>query len=80
MFLTSASLLDPPGTGTAAERERLEWISRDLARHGMCPHGWLLVERTPLRHGQEGLLGYPVHEIHYRGRCAPAPEDKASAE
>jgi hypothetical protein len=80
VFLARASIAYSPGAGSAAESERLEWIGSDLARNGMCPHGWLLVERTPLRRGREALLGYPVNEIQYRGRCAAAPVGKGPAE
>lgn len=78
IFLARTSLGDSPDPGAAAERERLDWIGGDLVRHGMCPHGWVLVERTPLRRGREGFLGYPVSEIQYRGRCADAPGGKAA--
>ena len=71
-FLARASIGHPPGADTAAESERLEWIGSDLARNGMCPQGWVLVERTPLRRGREPFLGYPVNEILYHGRCAVA--------
>ena len=77
VFLARASIANEPGVDTAAERERLEWISGDLARNGMCPHGWFLVERKPLQRGREALLGYPVNEIQYRGHCAAAPAAKA---
>jgi hypothetical protein len=80
VFLARASIAYSPSVGSAAESERLEWIGSDLARNGMCPHGWFLVGRTPLRRGREALLGYPVNEIQYRGRCAAAPADKAPAE
>jgi hypothetical protein len=80
VFLARASIAYSPSAGSAAESERLEWIGSDLARNGMCPHGWFLVERTPLRRGREALLGYPVNEIQYRGRCAPTPVGKARAE
>jgi hypothetical protein len=73
VFLARASIGHPPGADTAAESERLEWIGSDLVRNGICPHGWVLVERTPLRRGREPLLGYPVNEILYHGRCAAAP-------
>jgi hypothetical protein len=73
VFLARASIGHPPGADTAAESERLEWIGGDLVRNGMCPHGWVLVERAPLRRGREPLLGYPINEIFYRGRCAAAP-------
>src|SRR5258705_13421363 len=56
VFLARASIGHPPGADTAAESERLEWIGSDLMRNGMCPHGWVLVERTPLRRGREPLL------------------------
>jgi hypothetical protein len=77
VFLARASIAHPPGANTAAESERLEWIGSDLARNGMCPHGWVLVERTPLRRGREPLLGYPVNEIFYRSRCVAAPVGEA---
>lgn len=73
VFLARASIGHPPGADTAAESERLEWIGSDLARNGMCPQGWVLVERTSLRRGREPLLGYPVNEVFYRGHCAAAP-------
>lgn len=79
VFLIRSSIGYPPGERTAAESERLEWIGGDLARNGMCPDGWFLVERMPLRRGREGLLGYPVYQIQYRGRCA-APVGKVPAE
>jgi hypothetical protein len=80
VFLARASIAHSPGADTAAESERLQWIGSDLARNGMCPHGWVLVERTPLRRGREAFLGYPVNEILYRGRCAPAAVGKAPAQ
>jgi hypothetical protein len=80
VVLARASIGHPPSADTTAESERLEWIGSDLARNGMCPHGWVLVERTPLRRGREAFLGYPVNEILYRGRCAPAAVGKAPAQ
>jgi hypothetical protein len=80
VFLARASIGHPPGADTAAESERLEWIGGDLARNGMCPNGWVLVERTPLRRGREPLLGYPVNEIFYRGRCSATPVREPPAE
>jgi hypothetical protein len=77
VFLARASIGHPPGADTTAESERLEWIGSDLVRNGMCPQGWVLSERTPLRRGREPLLGYPVNEILYRGRCATAPVGEA---
>lgn len=80
VFLARASIGYPPGADTAAESERLEWIGRDLARNGMCPLGWFLVERTELKRGREALLAYPVDVIEYRGQCATQPVGKAPAE
>ena len=80
VFLARASIGHPPGVDTAAESERLEWIGGDLARNGMCPQGWVLVERTPLRRGREPLLGYPVNEVFYRGHCAAAAVGEVPAQ
>ena len=80
VFLARASIGHPPGADTAAERERLEWIGGDLDRSGMCPQGWVLVERAPLWRGREPFLGYPINEIFYRGRCASAPVPEPPAQ
>jgi hypothetical protein len=69
-FLARASLGRSAGAGGSAEAERIDWIRDALAAHGMCPDGWIITERTPLRRGRTALLGYPDHDILYRGICA----------
>jgi hypothetical protein len=69
-FLARASFGRSAGAGGSAEAERLDWIRDELAAHGMCSDGWILMERTPLRRGRTAFLGYPDYDILYRGMCA----------
>jgi hypothetical protein len=65
--VTTDTFFSPSAEGWA-ESKRLQWLAADVDFAKLCPREYDLLSRQVIFQYQ-ALLGYPVDEIIYRGRC-----------
>lgn len=59
-----------PSDSTAAEQERLAWLSQYLKDNRLCPDGYAITDRRVILVGSDPLAD--LHRIYYSGRCKTA--------
>lgn len=62
-FVAAGSALDYPEDSPAAEKVRMDWLRTWLDDNGMCPDGYKITQRKPVKVGAFGA------RIYYLGEC-----------
>ena len=67
-YRVTTDMFSSPAPSSGAEWSRLRWLASDLAFAKLCAGDYDILSRQVIFQYQ-ALLGYPVDEIIYRGRC-----------
>lgn len=56
-----------PEASPNGEAWRMNWLSQRLKASGICPNGYVITSREPIRLST-GALG-SIYDVYYEGRC-----------